>query len=138
MEGPGVQDIVNKLSGDGMQAFTKLQEPPSPHMNAKTQDNYKNFGKTLTPEFLISVDQEINFEGKYQDGLEFKWKGRAKGKYCGQTKNGVPNGIGRWEQDNGGQMIDGVWQNGVLHGFATFNYGQEYFEGFYKNDERNG
>ena len=35
-------------------------------------------------------------------------------------------------------MIDGIWKAGVIHGFATFNYGQEYFEGFYKNDERNG
>tara|TARA_B110000285_G_C14509340_1_gene331582 strand:- start:184 stop:291 length:108 start_codon:yes stop_codon:yes gene_type:complete len=35
-------------------------------------------------------------------------------------------------------MIDGIWKAGVLHGFATFNYGQEYFSGFYKNDERNG
>ena len=35
-------------------------------------------------------------------------------------------------------MIDGMWKQGLLHGYATFNYGQEYFSGFYKNDERNG
>ena len=56
MEGPGAQDIINKLSPAGKQSFGKLSEPPSAHMNAKTQENYKNFGKVLTPEFLVSVD----------------------------------------------------------------------------------
>jgi hypothetical protein len=40
MEGPGAQDIIAKLTAAQKSALAKMAEPPSEHMNAKTQKNF--------------------------------------------------------------------------------------------------
>lgn len=59
--------------------------------------------------------------------------------YVGQTEEGKPNGWGKAYFPNG-QMYDGEWKDGIMHGKATEFYtdGTLKFEGEYKDGYRHG
>lgn len=59
--------------------------------------------------------------------------------YVGQTEGGKPNGWGKAYFPNG-QMYDGEWKEGVMHGRAKEYYvdGTLKFEGEYKDGYRDG
>lgn len=59
--------------------------------------------------------------------------------YVGQTENNLPNGWGKAYFPNG-QMYDGEWKDGKMHGKAQEFYpdGALKFEGEYKDGYRDG
>ena len=50
------------------------------------------------------------------------WGSKLDGKYEGQVKGGVPHGLGKWKEDDGGWTVEGEWEDGLLNGRVVENY----------------
>ena len=127
------------------------------------QDKRKNYGNFIYPIFNILKNEirqknifKINKYSKPQDNFELTddlkrnilnqmFKREEKtivypgvGKYIGETKNGLKEGVGLLQFDNG-ETYEGECKNNKADGNGTYTWPDgDKFIGEYKNDKKNG
>lgn len=86
--------------------------------------------------------ENLNWDGPCKSGfadgdglLSYQLQGK-KVTYTGGVLIGQLNGTGRLEQGN--SSIQGVFRNGLIHGYAKSSWGQETYEGFYYGNHMTG